>query len=203
MIWEILDTGKVSTATTTPSWFRNPAIIRGTPGRKDWAHHFSSLNLRSTQKEEELWKTLEKDFLCDAFAIYLSTCWSCCAAWDCRSLQRSSARCSMRVEAELRGLCHDSPPPRRKGACDPRDVSSPRCRRPHWCSQPHRGRVNCGYCLRGQEKLCIINKPRTYCSSFRWLNTQKLPSARRVKYQHGSRRIQPGTSWQWLLFYSL
>lgn len=65
MIWEISETGKVSTATTTPSGSRNPAIIRGTPGRKDWAHHFSSLNLRRTQKENTFRKTVGKHILCD------------------------------------------------------------------------------------------------------------------------------------------
>lgn len=46
---EILDMWKVSTETTTPSWSRKPATTRGTPGRKDWAHHFSNLNLRITK----------------------------------------------------------------------------------------------------------------------------------------------------------
>lgn len=42
---DILDTGKSSMATTTPSWSRKPATTRGTPGRNDWAHHLSNLNL--------------------------------------------------------------------------------------------------------------------------------------------------------------
>lgn len=49
MRWEILEMWKVSTETTTPSWSRKPATTLGTPGRKDWAHHLRSLNLRSAK----------------------------------------------------------------------------------------------------------------------------------------------------------
>lgn len=49
MRWEILEMWKVSMETTTPSWSRKPATTLGTPGRKDWAHHLSSLNLRSAK----------------------------------------------------------------------------------------------------------------------------------------------------------
>ena len=43
----------VSVLTTRPSGSRNPATIRGTPGRKDWAHHLSSLNLKTKTTIEQ------------------------------------------------------------------------------------------------------------------------------------------------------
>lgn len=50
MSWDTLETRKVSVETTTPSWSLKPATIRGTPGRKDCAHHLSSLNLNRPSK---------------------------------------------------------------------------------------------------------------------------------------------------------
>lgn len=131
MSWEILEMWKVSTETTTPSWSRKPATTRGTPGRNDWAHHFSSLNLRST-KIKALASSQRHDMKM-AFFTLSSTCGSCCAVWACRSLRRSSAPRNRQEELELWDLCPDSPPRQRTAVCDPRAGFAPQCRRPRWC----------------------------------------------------------------------
>lgn len=58
MSWETLEIGKVSTETTVPPWSLNPATTRGTPGRKDWAHHLSSLNLTNPPKLKKITFTI-------------------------------------------------------------------------------------------------------------------------------------------------
>lgn len=151
MRWEILEIGKVSTATTTPSWSRKPATTRGTPGRKDWAHHLSNLNLRTTKMRKNNhfkiaysgsiplnWPHLgqfqsiqQTPFIMWCFTVSSSTCGSCCAVWECWSLQRSSARHSMKEELERWDLYPGSPPRQRTEVCDLLAESAPQCRKPH------------------------------------------------------------------------
>lgn len=153
---DILDTGKSSMATTTPSWSRKPATTRGTPGRKDCAHHLSNLNLmiRSPPlREENLGRRRQRIiwllFLC-------STCESCCAVWECRSPPTSSAPRSTTEEAECRRSPPDSPPRQKTEVCDRLAGSEPQCRKPRWCSPPRQGQANCQRCLKDEQRWSVI-----------------------------------------------
>ena len=84
MSCDILEMGNVSTATTTPSWSRKPATTRGTPGRKDWAHHLISLNLKDHQHQN-----VEKPTLKTAESVWInystnSTAWKVYCVTFCR-----------------------------------------------------------------------------------------------------------------------
>lgn len=55
--WDIWDVLNVSMCTTCPSLSLNPATMLGTPGRKDCAHHFSSLYLEAVENQYQTWWT--------------------------------------------------------------------------------------------------------------------------------------------------